>query len=113
LQIILQPLLEDCVSVSSNVHGVRVLAFSVRPRSTHFIHPETIKFLQEGDANQHSKKDHALRQKEIKNFVVPIVAPIVGQNLSPWIQDAQRFLFMKAFLENSECKLCFSWLALL
>jgi len=103
LQIILQPLVDDCVEVSGNNHGVRVLAFAVRPRSTNFMHPEQIKFLDEGVKNTHSKKDATLRQTEIKGFAVPAIASVVGKDLSPWVKDPHRFLFMKALLENSDC----------
>ncbi|XP_059470760.1 pumilio homolog 3 [Neocloeon triangulifer] len=103
-KIVLQPLLEDCVNLCSNKNGVKVVGFAVKPRSTQFLHPQQIKFLQQGDANQHSKKEIGLRQKEIKDFAVPLIAGKIKGNLSPWITNAQRFLFLKNLMDEVEYK---------
>ncbi|CAB3375730.1 Hypothetical predicted protein [Cloeon dipterum] len=101
-KIVLQPLLEDCETLCGNMYGMKVLSFAIKPRSTLFLHPEQIKFLQEGESNPHSKKDPALRQKEIKGFAVPLVASKILDNFSAWIQNAHRFLFIKALVDETD-----------
>ena len=59
--------------IVSDKYGLRVVKYLVGGRNPTYIYPDAVKLLQQGDGNSQSKKDPAVRRKELTEVVAPTV----------------------------------------
>ncbi|XP_024917725.1 pumilio homolog 3 isoform X2 [Cynoglossus semilaevis] len=70
-QAVLSEILSSLDEVINNKYGKKVLLYLLSPRDPAHLLPEIIKVLEKGDGNVHSKKDVAIRRKELLEAVSP------------------------------------------
>uniref|UniRef100_A0A674E5H2 Pumilio RNA-binding family member 3 n=1 Tax=Salmo trutta TaxID=8032 RepID=A0A674E5H2_SALTR len=70
-QAVLSEILASLPDVITNKNGKKVLLYLLSPRDPAHLLPEIIQVLEKGDGNAHSKKDVALRRKELLEAVSP------------------------------------------
>uniref|UniRef100_A0A8C4IRF6 Pumilio RNA-binding family member 3 n=1 Tax=Dicentrarchus labrax TaxID=13489 RepID=A0A8C4IRF6_DICLA len=73
--------------VISNKYGKKVLLYLLSPRDHAHLLPEIIKVLEQGDGNVHSKKDMAIRRKELLEVVSPPLLEYLRDNAATMVTD--------------------------
>ncbi|XP_077441874.1 LOW QUALITY PROTEIN: pumilio homolog 3 [Vanacampus margaritifer] len=86
-QAVLSELMSSLDEVISNKYGKKVLLYLLSPRDPAHLLPEIIKVLQKGDGNTHSKKDTALRRKELLEVVSPPLLDYLRDNAAAMVMD--------------------------
>ncbi|XP_062290797.1 pumilio homolog 3 [Scomber scombrus] len=86
-QAVLSEILLSLDEVISNKYGKKVLLYLLSPRDPAHLLPEIIKVLQKGDGNTHSKKDAAVRRKELLEVVSPPLLTYLCENTSAMVMD--------------------------
>ncbi|XP_051907855.1 pumilio homolog 3 [Hippocampus zosterae] len=86
-QAVLSELLSSLDEVVGNKYGKKVLLYLLSPRDPAHLLPEIIKLLEKGDGNQHSKKDTALRRKELLQVVSPPLLDYLRDNAAAMVMD--------------------------
>ncbi|KAK2888568.1 pumilio homolog 3 isoform X1 [Channa argus] len=79
-QAVLSEILSSLDEVISNKYGKKVLLYLLNPRDPAHLLPEIIKVLEQGDGNAHSKKDKAIRRKELLEVVSPPLLEYLHDN---------------------------------
>ncbi|XP_041666019.1 pumilio homolog 3 isoform X2 [Cheilinus undulatus] len=86
-QAVLSEILASLDEVISNKYGKKVLSYLLSPRDPAHLLPEIIKVLEQGDGNEHSKKDTAIRRKELLEAVSPTLLEHLCNNASSMVMD--------------------------
>uniref|UniRef100_A0A8C5GU48 PUM-HD domain-containing protein n=1 Tax=Gouania willdenowi TaxID=441366 RepID=A0A8C5GU48_GOUWI len=80
-------ILSSLDEVIGNKYGKKVLLYLLSPRNPAHLLPEIITVLQQGDGNTHSKKDAAVRRKELLEVVSPPLLEHLRDNASSMAMD--------------------------
>lgn len=86
-QAVLSEILSSLDEVISNKYGKKVLLYLLSPRDPAHLLPEIIKVLQGGDGNAHSKKDSAVRRRELLEVVSPSLLDHLQKNAATMCRD--------------------------
>ncbi|XP_075935917.1 pumilio homolog 3 [Anarhichas minor] len=86
-QAVLSEILASLDEVIGNKYGKKVLLYLLTPRDPAHLLPEIIKVLQQGDGNAHSKKDMAVRRKELLEVVSPPLLEHLHDNAATMVTD--------------------------
>uniref|UniRef100_A0A8C5GTP8 PUM-HD domain-containing protein n=1 Tax=Gouania willdenowi TaxID=441366 RepID=A0A8C5GTP8_GOUWI len=86
-QAVLSEILSSLDEVIGNKYGKKVLLYLLSPRNPAHLLPEIITVLQQGDGNTHSKKDAAVRRKELLEVVSPPLLEHLRDNASSMAMD--------------------------
>uniref|UniRef100_A0A8C2X8B6 Pumilio homolog 3 n=1 Tax=Cyclopterus lumpus TaxID=8103 RepID=A0A8C2X8B6_CYCLU len=86
-QAVLSEILLSLDEVICNKYGKKVLLYLLSPRDPAHLLPEIIKVLQQGDGNTHSKKDMAVRRKELLEVVSPPLLDHLRDNAATMVTD--------------------------
>uniref|UniRef100_A0A8D3C2A1 Pumilio RNA-binding family member 3 n=1 Tax=Scophthalmus maximus TaxID=52904 RepID=A0A8D3C2A1_SCOMX len=86
-QAVLSEILSSLDEVMGNKYGKKVLLYLLSPRDPAHLLPEIIKVLERGDGNAHSKKDAALRRKELLEVVSPPLLEHLRDNAGTMVID--------------------------
>uniref|UniRef100_A0A667Z4M7 Pumilio RNA-binding family member 3 n=1 Tax=Myripristis murdjan TaxID=586833 RepID=A0A667Z4M7_9TELE len=86
-QAVLSEILSSLDEVISNKYGKKVLLYLLSPRDPAHLLPEIIKVLEQGDGNAHSKKDAAIRRKELLEAVSPPLLGYLHDNAAAMVMD--------------------------
>uniref|UniRef100_A0A8D0AN23 Pumilio RNA-binding family member 3 n=1 Tax=Sander lucioperca TaxID=283035 RepID=A0A8D0AN23_SANLU len=86
-QAVLSEILSSLDEVIGNKYGKKVLLYLLSPRDPAHLLPEIIKVLEQGDGNAHSKKDMALRRKELLEVVSPPLLEHLHDNAAAMVMD--------------------------
>ncbi|XP_076020381.1 pumilio homolog 3 [Genypterus blacodes] len=86
-QAVLSEILLSLEEVISNKYGKKVLLYLLSPRDPAHLLPEIIKVLEQGDGNAHSKKDMAVRRKELLEVVSPPLLDYLRDNAATMVMD--------------------------
>ncbi|XP_034047830.1 pumilio homolog 3 [Thalassophryne amazonica] len=86
-QAVLSEILSSLDEVISNKYGKKVLLYLLSPRDPAHLLPEIIKVLKQGDGNAHSKKDAAIRRKELLEVVSPPLLDYLRDNATTMVMD--------------------------
>nr|XP_057920883.1 pumilio homolog 3 isoform X2 [Doryrhamphus excisus] len=86
-QAVLSEIIPSLGEVISNKYGKKVLLYLLSPRDPAHLLPEIIKVLEQGDGNAHSKKDTALRRKELLEVVSPPLLDHLCKNAATMVAD--------------------------
>ncbi|XP_075829888.1 pumilio homolog 3 isoform X1 [Microtus pennsylvanicus] len=70
-QIIISEIISSLPSIVNDKYGRKVLLYLLSPRDPAHTVPEIIELLQKGDGNAHSKKDTAIRRRELLESISP------------------------------------------
>ncbi|XP_078127699.1 pumilio homolog 3 [Sander vitreus] len=86
-QAVLSEILSSLDEVIGNKYGKKALLYLLSPRDPAHLLPEIIKVLEQGDGNAHSKKDMALRRKELLEVVSPPLLEHLRDNAAAMVMD--------------------------
>uniref|UniRef100_A0A8C2XA84 Pumilio RNA-binding family member 3 n=1 Tax=Cyclopterus lumpus TaxID=8103 RepID=A0A8C2XA84_CYCLU len=86
-KLVKQAILLSLDEVICNKYGKKVLLYLLSPRDPAHLLPEIIKVLQQGDGNTHSKKDMAVRRKELLEVVSPPLLDHLRDNAATMVTD--------------------------
>ncbi|KAK5900502.1 hypothetical protein CgunFtcFv8_025460 [Champsocephalus gunnari] len=86
-QAVLSEVLLSLDEVIGNKYGKKVLLYLLTPRDPAHLLPEIIKVLARGDGNTHSKKDMAVRRKELLEVVSPPLLEHLRTNADTMVID--------------------------
>ncbi|XP_051767065.1 pumilio homolog 3 [Ctenopharyngodon idella] len=86
-QIIISEMVSSLSDIISNKHGKKVLLYLLSPRDPAHILPEIIQVLEKGDHNAHSKKDVAIRKKELLEAVSTPLLTYLCENAQSMVMD--------------------------
>ncbi|XP_068190699.1 pumilio homolog 3 isoform X2 [Antennarius striatus] len=86
-QAVLSEILSSLDEVIGNKYGKKVLLYLLSPRDPAHLLPEIIKVLEKGDGNAHSKKDAAIRRKELLEVVSPPLLDYLRNNADTMVMD--------------------------
>lgn len=86
-QAVLSEVLLSLDEVIGNKYGKKVLLYLLTPRDPAHLLPEIIKVLERGDGNTHSKKDMAVRRKELLEVVSPPLLEHLRTNADTMVID--------------------------
>ncbi|XP_056875712.1 pumilio homolog 3 isoform X1 [Takifugu flavidus] len=86
-QAVLSEILSSLDEVITNKYGKKVLLYLLSPRDPAHLLPEIIRMLQQGDGNAHSKKDAAIRRKELLDVVSPALLDYLCNNAHTMVTD--------------------------
>uniref|UniRef100_A0A672JRG6 PUM-HD domain-containing protein n=1 Tax=Salarias fasciatus TaxID=181472 RepID=A0A672JRG6_SALFA len=84
-QAVLSEILSSLDEVMGNKYGKKVMLYLLSPRDPAHLLPEIIKVLEMGDGNAHSKKDTALRRKELLEVVSPPLLEYLCSNAAQMV----------------------------
>ncbi|XP_053501531.1 pumilio homolog 3 isoform X2 [Ictalurus furcatus] len=86
-QAIISELVSSLAEVISNKHGKKVLLYLLSPRDPAHLLPEIVQLLEKGDGNAHSKKDVAVRRRELLEAVSPPLLQYLCENTRSMVMD--------------------------
>uniref|UniRef100_A0A674PD07 Pumilio RNA-binding family member 3 n=1 Tax=Takifugu rubripes TaxID=31033 RepID=A0A674PD07_TAKRU len=86
-KLVKQAILSSLDEVITNKYGKKVLLYLLSPRDPAHLLPEIIRMLQQGDGNAHSKKDAAIRRKELLDVVSPALLDYLCNNAHTMVTD--------------------------
>ncbi|XP_056592546.1 pumilio homolog 3 isoform X2 [Triplophysa dalaica] len=86
-QIIISEMLSTLSEIISNKHGKKVLLYLLSPRDPAHLLPELIQLLQKGDGNAHSKKDVAIRRRELLETISSPLLKYLSKNTQSMVMD--------------------------
>ncbi|KAM4719887.1 pumilio homolog 3 [Anableps anableps] len=86
-QAVLSEILSALPQVLASKHGRKVLLYLLSPRDPAHMLPETVRELEGGDANAHSKKDAATRRRELLEAVSPALLEHLRLNAAAMVTD--------------------------
>ncbi|KAG7235619.1 hypothetical protein INR49_002429 [Caranx melampygus] len=86
-QAVLSEILSSLDEVITNKYGKKVLLYLLSPRDPAHLLPEIIKVLERGDGNTHSKKNVAVRRKELLEVVSPPLLQYLCDNAATMVMD--------------------------
>ncbi|XP_062870431.1 pumilio homolog 3 isoform X2 [Trichomycterus rosablanca] len=86
-QAILSELLSSLAEVIGNKYGKKVMLYLLSPRDPAHLLPEIVQLLEKGDGNAHSKKDVAVRRKELLEAVSHPLLQYLCENTPSMVMD--------------------------
>ncbi|KAA0703667.1 Pumilio -like protein 3 [Triplophysa tibetana] len=86
-QIIISEMLSSLSEIIGNKHGKKVLLYLLSPRDPAHLLPELIQLLQKGDGNPHSKKDVAIRRRELLETISSPLLKYLCENTQSMVMD--------------------------
>jgi len=98
---ILSEICENIEEIATNKYGVRVLKYLMAGRNSAYTFPDALKLLQQGDGNEHTKKDTEIRRSELVSVASSAVLSWVSTNLTTGIYDPPTTITFTAFINNA------------
>ncbi|XP_028910898.1 pumilio homolog 3 isoform X1 [Ornithorhynchus anatinus] len=86
-QLIISEIVSSLPDIVNNKYGRKVLSYLLSPRDPAHVVPEIIKVLQKGDENAHSKKDPAIRRRELLEAISPALLSYVQEHARELVVD--------------------------
>ncbi|KAI5614300.1 pumilio-like 3 [Silurus asotus] len=86
-QAVISELLSSLAEVIGNKHGKKVLLYLLSPRDPAHLLPEIVQLLEKGDGNAHSKKNMAVRRRELLEAVSPPLLQYLCENTRSMVMD--------------------------
>jgi len=98
---ILSEICENIEEIATNKYGIRVLKYLMAGRNPTYTFPDAVKLLQQGDGNEHSKKDTEIRHSELVSVASSSVLSWVSANFTTGIYDPPTTITFTAFINNA------------
>ncbi|XP_030624667.1 pumilio homolog 3 [Chanos chanos] len=86
-QAIISEMISSLPDIIRNKYGKKVLLYLLSPRDPAHLLPEIIQVLEMGDGNAHSKKDVAVRRRELLEAVSPPLLKYLCENAQSMVTD--------------------------
>ncbi|XP_013407953.1 pumilio homolog 3 isoform X2 [Lingula anatina] len=99
---VLQEMLKSLYEVCFDQYGLKVLLYLLSPRDQVYFHPDVIKVLELGDANPNSKKDAAVRRKELLSAVSSPLLQFIVDHTKELVMSNSRLLLILDILTHAE-----------
>lgn len=85
--------------VAVHEHGRKVVMYLLAGRDLKYIHPQVVDILKHGDGNPNSKKDAALRRKELIEATSPAWLEAVAHEPEVWLKDSSNCQVLASILK--------------
>jgi pumilio family protein 6 len=92
---------ENIDQIAANKYGIRVVKYLIAGRATAYIAPHVLKLLEQGDGNEHSKKDLSLRHSELATVAAAPILSWVTANLGKGLYDPPTTITFTAIINHS------------
>ncbi|XP_069481839.1 pumilio homolog 3 isoform X2 [Ambystoma mexicanum] len=100
-QLVISEMIGCLSNIINNKYGKKVLLYLLNPRNpAHFL-PEIVKVLQQGDGNAHSKKDPAVRRRELLELVSPPLLKYLEDHAQELVMDKSSCVLVPSILESA------------
>ena len=96
---ILSELTTHLKEVIAHEHGRKVILYLLAGRDRTYTHPQVVDILKQGDGNEHSKKDDAVRRSELLAYMSPALVECVVADPEFWLQNSSRCLLLAPLLK--------------
>ncbi|XP_016520177.1 pumilio homolog 3 isoform X1 [Poecilia formosa] len=100
-QAVLSELLSVLPEVLGNKHGKKVLLYLLSPRNPNHMLPDIVKQLEQGDGNAHSKKDMAIRRRELLEAASPPLLDHLRLNAVAMVTDKAASVTVRDILASA------------
>uniref|UniRef100_A0A3B3XJ27 PUM-HD domain-containing protein n=1 Tax=Poecilia mexicana TaxID=48701 RepID=A0A3B3XJ27_9TELE len=100
-QAVLSELLSVLPEVLGNKHGKKVLLYLLSPRNPNHMLPDIVKQLEQGDGNAHSKKDMAIRRRELLEAASPPLLDHLRLNAAAMVTDKAASVTVRDILASA------------
>jgi len=97
---LLDELMANVTEIVASEHGRKVVHYLLSPRDTTYFHPQLIATLAEGDSNTTSKKESAVRRRELLEAVSEPLLKIASINCLQWMRDSTMCVLLTNILVN-------------
>ena len=98
-KIILSEILNAARDLAENEWGRKVLLWLVAPADSTCFHPVFVKEFEEGRKNSNSKKDCAIRRKEILDYSIDTLLKLIAEEPEFWLKNSSLAYEMLAILK--------------
>ena len=111
---IVAELLENVDEVIENKYGLRVIKYLMADRDKTYTYPDVIQLLEKGDGNEHSKKDPAVRRKELREAASGQLVKWLQKRLICNLFDPPATITLTCIINNlpPSAELCEVWASL-
>lgn len=101
-KVIIDEMMKTTSEIAHDSYGRKVLLYLLTPRNATHFHPDVVKQLQKGDGNANSKKDIAVRRKELLDVASPGLLQLVIDETKALIMDKSSSQLALAILEHTQ-----------
>ncbi|XP_076686974.1 pumilio and CPL domain-containing protein penguin [Andrena cerasifolii] len=98
-KIILVEIEKDLTDIALNEQGKHVILYLVARRSSLYFPPSIVKYLQQGDNNEVSKKPANIREKELRDTIFDSLLEAVTKNTATWMSTSSIAMVTLAILK--------------
>ncbi|XP_031245878.1 pumilio homolog 3 isoform X3 [Mastomys coucha] len=100
-QIVISEIISSLPSIVNDKYGRKVLLYLMSPRDPAHTVPEIIELLQKGDGNAHSKKDTAIRRRELLESISPALLHYLQEHTQEVVLDKSVCVLVCAILGSA------------
>eukprot|EP00090_Calanus_glacialis_P027679 TRINITY_DN4384_c0_g1_i1.p1 TRINITY_DN4384_c0_g1~~TRINITY_DN4384_c0_g1_i1.p1 ORF type:complete len:639 (-),score=253.64 TRINITY_DN4384_c0_g1_i1:48-1964(-) len=97
---IIGELCENFVKIIQNKFGLRVVKYLVAGRNKTYTFPDALAIMEKGDGNEHSKKDPAVRRKELAEAASGPILNWLGERLQAGLYDPPSTITITCILNS-------------
>lgn len=98
---ILDEMLKSMDEMVINAHARKILLYLLAPRELNHFHPDIVSILQKGDSNPTSKKDKAIRAKELRDYISPHLLKYLETNAKTMMSQNSQTLVVKSIVTHA------------
>ncbi|XP_076249016.1 pumilio and CPL domain-containing protein penguin [Calliopsis andreniformis] len=98
-KIIISEIEKDLMDIALNEHGKHVILYLVARRNPLYFPPSIVKYLEQGDNNESSKKLASIREKELMDTISSSLLENVAKNTATWMSNSSIAMVTLAILK--------------
>ena len=98
---VLQEIIDNLEEIISNDHGKKVVMYVLAPRNKTYFSPDVITLLEQGDNNEHSKKDTDIRRNELKAVLSGPVCKYVLEHFKDMLFDNPATILLACVINHA------------
>ncbi|XP_076618730.1 pumilio and CPL domain-containing protein penguin [Colletes latitarsis] len=98
-KIILSEIQKDVTDIALNEYGKHVILYLIARRNSFYFPPSIVKYLQQGDNNETSKKPANIREKELLDSISDSLLETITLNIATWMSNSSIAMVTLAILK--------------
>lgn len=98
-KVIISEIEKNLMDIALNEHGKHVILYLVARRNSVYFPPSIVKYLQQGDNNETSKKSAAIREKELVDSISSLLLEAIAENTATWMSNSSIAMVTLAILK--------------
>ncbi|XP_014673454.1 PREDICTED: pumilio domain-containing protein KIAA0020 homolog [Priapulus caudatus] len=100
-KLVLSEMIRSLKETAFNPYGRKVLLYLLSRRDPLYFHPDVVKLLQDGDNNNTSKKDQALRENELREGVSAPALKLIADNAEEMVKEKSLCFLVLTILNHA------------